>query len=291
MNGVLTRRFLTRRMLGMVVVYSVIVLGALGLLLGLGLAVANRVFHVETDPRVELVNAALPQVNCGACNCAGCMEYALAVAGGTVAINLCIPGASETARNIARIMGREFVETEPVRAYVHCQGGRAEAKEQFQYRGQQDCRAAVLVQGGPKSCKYGCLGFGTCMKVCPFDAVTISENRLPVIDRDKCTGCGACVKACPVRIIDLLSPGTEVILACSNRDRGAAVKKICSVGCISCTLCAKATPGGKITMEKGEALPTVHYDVEEGSFDKAIEKCPMNCYVKLGVREETLAAK
>jgi len=275
----------------MVVLYAVIVLGALGLLLGLGLAVANRTFHVETDPCVELVNAALPQVNCGACGYAGCMEYALALAGGDVPINLCIPGGDDTARTIADIMGQEFVETLPVRAYVHCQGGRAEAKAQFEYRGEPDCRAAVLAQGGPKSCKYGCLGFGTCAKVCPFDAIQMIDNGLPVVDHLKCTGCGACVKACPVGIIELLPLGTRVLLACSNRDRGAAVKKICSVGCISCMLCAKVTPGGKITMEKGDPLPTVHYDVAEGTFDKAIEKCPMHCYVTVEVPQEVLAGK
>ena len=275
----------------MVVIYAVMVLGVLGLVLGLGLAVANRVFHVETDPRVEKVDAALPQANCGACGYAGCMEYALAVAGGGVSVNLCIPGAAETARTIAQIMGEEFVETLPVRAYVHCQGGRAETKQQFEYRGVQDCRAAALVHGGPKACKYGCLGFGTCAEVCPFDAITMSENGLPVIDHVKCTGCGACVKVCPVGIIELLPLGTEVILACSNRDRGAAVKKICSVGCISCTVCAKVTPGGKITMEKGDALPTIHYDVEENSFDKAVEKCPMDCYALVDVPQEALSAK
>ena len=275
----------------MVVIYAVMILGVLGLVLGLGLAVANRVFHIETDPRVEKVDAALPQANCGACGYAGCMEYAIAVAGGGVPINLCIPGGSETARSIAQIMGEEFVETLPVRAYVHCQGGRAEAGQQFEYRGVQDCRAAALVHGGPKACKYGCLGFGTCAEVCPFDAVTTSENGLPVIDHVKCTGCGACLRVCPVGIIDLLPLGTEVILACSNRDRGAAVKKICSVGCISCTVCAKVTPGGKVTMEKGDALPTIHYDVEEGSFDKAVEKCPMDCYAVVEIPQEVLSAK
>ncbi|HUW56223.1 MAG TPA: RnfABCDGE type electron transport complex subunit B [Planctomycetota bacterium] len=266
----------------MSVLLAVIVLSTLGLLLGLGLAIANRVFTVETDPRIEQVDAALPQVNCGACGYSGCLPYAEALVREGAATNLCVPGGTETARAVARIVGVAFAETLPVQAYVHCHGGTTEARQAFDYDGIADCRAAALVHGGPKACKYGCLGFGTCPKVCPFDAITMSDNGLPVIDRVKCTGCGVCVRACPVGIIELLPLGTDVILACSNRDRGAAVKKICSVGCISCMICAKVTVSGAVTMVKGDALPTVHYDVQGETFDKAIEKCPMNCYVRVG---------
>ena len=274
----------------MTVVFAIIVLALLGLLLGLGLAVASRAFHVKTDERIEQVNAALPQVNCGACGYAGCLPYAEAVVNDGVPVNLCVPGGRETAQAVSGIMGVAFEETVPMRAYVHCQGGRAEANEVFDYDGVQDCRAAALIHGGPKACKYGCLGFGTCAKVCPFDAIEMSENGLPVVDHAKCTGCGVCVRACPVNIIELLPLGTEVILACSNRDRGAAVKKVCSVGCISCLICAKVTPSGGITMEKGDPLPTVHYDVEGETFEKAIEKCPMGCYAKLEIPAEALEA-
>ncbi|HUU43290.1 MAG TPA: Fe-S cluster domain-containing protein [Planctomycetota bacterium] len=274
----------------MTVVLAVVILAVLGVLLGLGLAVASRAFHVKTDERIEAVDAALPQVNCGACGYAGCHPYAEAVVNEGVAANLCVPGGRETAQAVAGIMGVEFEETVPMRAYVHCQGGRVEAVEAFHYDGVTDCRAAALVHGGPKACKYGCLGFGTCRKVCPFGAITMNDNGLPVVDHVKCTGCGVCVRACPVHIIELLPLGTKVILGCSNRDRGAAVKKICSVGCISCMICAKVTPSGAIAMEKGESLPTVRYDVVDETFEKAMEKCPMHCYARIDVPAEALEA-
>lgn len=274
--------------IAMSVVLSVIVLAVLGLLLGLGLAVATRVFAIETDPRIEHVDAALPQVNCGACGYAGCRAYAEAVVKEGVAVNLCIPGGLETARAVSRIMGVEFEETLPMRAYVHCQGGDKEAAKAFDYHGVADCGAALLVAGGPKVCKYGCLGFRTCARVCPFGAITMSENALPLIDHVKCTGCGVCVRDCPVHVIELLPLGTEFVLACSNRDRGAAVKKMCSVGCISCMICAKVTPSGAISMEKGDVLPTVRYDVEGEKFEKAVEKCPMHCYVRLAIPAQAL---
>jgi len=264
----------------MPVALAVIVLAVLGLLLGLGLAIASRVFAVHTDERIEQVDAALPQVNCGACGYAGCGPYAEAIVNEGVPVNLCVPGGAETAAAIAGIMGVAFEETVPRRAYIHCQGGTAEAKTAFHYDGIADCRAAALVHGGPKACKYGCLGFGTCASVCPFDAITMGDDVLPVIDHAKCTGCGVCVGVCPTGIIELLPLGTDVVLGCSNRDRGGAVKKICSVGCISCTVCAKVTPSGAITMEKGDALPTMHYDVAGETFEKAVEKCPMHCYVR-----------
>lgn len=272
----------------MTVLLGVIVLTVLGLLFGLGLAVASRVFAVKTDPRVEQVDATLPQANCGACGYSGCLAYAEAVVKEGVATNLCIPGGIETARAIADAMGVEFEETVALRAYVHCQGGNKEAVSVFDYDGVADCRAAALVHGGPKACKYGCLGFGTCAKVCPFDAITMSKNGLPVIDYARCTGCGVCVRACPVNIIELLPPGTRVFLACSNRDRGAAVKKICSVGCISCLICAKVTSSEAVTMEKGDPLPALHYDVEGEDFEKAFEKCPMDCYVRADVPQEAV---
>ncbi|KPJ52340.1 MAG: hypothetical protein AMS16_06465 [Planctomycetes bacterium DG_58] len=272
----------------MSVLLAVVVLTILGLLLGLGLAIASRVFAVEIDTRIEKIDAMLPQLNCGGCGYAGCLAYAEAVVKGGAAPNRCIATDVEAARAIADVVGVEFEETIPMRAYVHCGGGKREAVAAFEYDGTSDCRAAALVHGGPKACKYGCLGFATCAKVCPFGAITMNENDLPVVDHVKCTGCGVCVRACPVGIIELLPLGTEVILACSNRDRGAAVKKICSVGCISCMICAKVTASDAITMEKGDPLPTVRYDVQGETFEKAIEKCPMNCYVKVTIPEEAL---
>ncbi len=270
-------------------VLAIAVLAILGIVFGLGLAVASRFFVVHLDPKVEAVNAALPQVNCGACGYSGCMPYAEAVAKSQAPGNLCVPGGANSARKIAEIMGLAFEEVVIKRAYVHCQGGKAEAIDAFAYEGVEDCRAAALVHGGPKACKYGCLGFGTCRKVCPFGAITMSANGLPVIDHVKCTGCGICVKNCPTRIISLLPLGTPVILACSSLDFGAAVKKMCSRGCISCQICAKVTTSGAVMMQKGDPLPKVRYDIKEETFEKALDRCPMNCYVKVEISEEALA--
>lgn len=264
-----------------VVIISIAVLLVLGLAAAVGLAFASKVFAAGTDELVEGLNRALPQINCGACGYAGCMAYAEAVAHKGAPVNLCQPGGIEVMKRLAAILEVEETECVPVRACVHCQGGQKEAAVAFQYSGIHDCGAAAPVHGGPKVCKYGCLGFGTCARVCPVNAITMNENGLPDVDLVKCYGCGLCVKACPVHIIETLPLRTAVILACSNRDFGAAVKVMCSVGCISCRVCAQVTASGAIRMEKGDPLPTVNYRVKGETFEQALAKCPMHCYRKV----------
>ena len=46
----------------------------------------------------------------------------------------------------------------------------------------------------------GCVRCGTCTKVCPSDAITISENEFK-IDLKKCIFCGNCTFYCPVKAI------------------------------------------------------------------------------------------
>jgi RnfABCDGE-type electron transport complex B subunit len=257
-------------------VVSVVCLGVLGTAFGLGLAAAAKRFRVDLDPRVEEALAALPNANCGSCGYAGCAAYAEAMAKGAP-VDLCIPGGVACARMLAKIMGVEMgAGPEPRRAVVHCQGGWAEAKQQFEYHGVRDCHAAALVQGGPKLRKHGCLGFGTCAPVCPFEAIRMDANGLPEVLEERCTACGMCVKACPVGIISILPSKHRVFVGCSNPGQGKAVKEQCTVGCISCRLCVKAAASGAIQWGKGR--PEIQYDKGD-DFGAAIEKCPMHCFV------------
>ena len=262
------------------VVVSVAFLMGLGVAFGVGLALAAQKFRVETDPRVDEVLVALPGINCGSCGYAGCAAYAAAVTKGEK-VDLCTPGGAPVAKAVATIMGQELTGGhEKRRAVVHCQGGWAEAKQVFEYSGVQDCRAAALVHGGPKACKYGCLGYGTCASVCPFEAILMSPNGLPIIIEERCTACGLCVKACPVPIMSILPSKQGFFLGCSNPiARGKTVKEQCARGCIKCRLCVKVTKSEAIAMEG--PLPKIDYDKGQ-DFDAAFEKCPMNCYVDQG---------
>ena len=262
------------------IVLSVCCLVVLGGAFGLGLALAARRFHVAVDPRVEDVAEALPNANCGACGYAGCAAFAGAVVKGEAPVDGCVPGGAECAQAVARILGVEFAGGgQRRRAVVRCQGGWAEARREFAYQGIDDCRAAKLIQGGPKLCKHGCLGFGTCVSACPFDAIAMGPNGLPIISEERCGGCGLCVEACPVGVIALVPSEQRVFFACSNPDaKGKAMKEMCSRGCIKCRLCVKATESGSITWSDG--LPSIDHAKWDDP-DAAIEKCPMGCFADL----------
>jgi Na+-translocating ferredoxin:NAD+ oxidoreductase subunit B len=154
------------------------------------------------------------------------------------------------------------------------EGGVARSRsERGIYAGVPTCQAATLVGGGGKMCQYGCLGHGDCVSVCPFDAIHLNENRLPVVDREKCTACGKCVEACPKKLIELHSLTHRIFVLCKSQDKGPQVKKACSVGCIGCRICVKtcSVEGG---MTVNGTLAVVNYDICPAE-EALVEKCPM----------------
>lgn len=221
---------------------AVFIIGT-GAVFGIGLAFAAKRFSVKMDPRIEQVKEELAGAHCGACGFAGCQQYAEAVVQNPdVAPNLCTPGGDRVADIVARITGKVADKTEPIFSRIMCQGGTALSQRRFKYEGVQDCRAAILAGGGDKSCIYGCLGYGTCMRACPFDAITMGEDNLPVVDIVKCTGCRKCEQACPKNVIEVLPAGRAVLVTCHSKDKGAATRKNCSIGCIACGMCVKVCP-------------------------------------------------
>ncbi|MBL7074622.1 RnfABCDGE type electron transport complex subunit B [candidate division KSB1 bacterium] len=257
---------------------ALISVGVLGFIFGGGLAYASKKFHVEIDPRAERVLDALPGINCGACGYPGCSAFAEGVVNGEAEPSGCTPGGEGVSEIVSAIMGVEVVTATAPVAVVQCKGGRGEAKQHFQYYGVPDCNAADLVAGGHMACRYGCLGLGSCVRACPFDAMEMNDNDLPVVYDDLCTGCGLCVAACPRNIIALIPREAKVYLGCVSRDRGKKVKDVCSVGCTGCTLCAnpKVTPSGAIQMDG--YLPVIDFNVEDNLLVAAY-KCPTNSFV------------
>jgi len=127
-------------------------------------------------------------------------------------------------------------------------------------------------------CNFGCLGHGSCAKACPFSAIKMNANGLPMIDEEKCTACGVCVKTCPRGILTLIPRTQEIFLGCVNPDSGPLVRRICEVGCIGCGLCAKKNPAGADGIKLQGALPVIDYE-KLTSWPEANSVCPRKCYV------------
>lgn len=252
---------------------SVLSLGGIGFTAALALGLAARKFAVEIDPRELALLEAMPGANCGACGYPGCSGYAKALAEGKADPNLCTPGGQETLERIAHILGVAAVAAEPKVAVVLCQGDNARAKNKYRYLGIEDCNAAQKLADGPKQCPGGCLGLGTCVRACPFDAIEITEEGLAVISREKCTGCTKCVAVCPRKVIAMRPLDATVHVLCNSRDKGAAVRKYCQVGCIACQICKKTAPEAYVIEN---FLATVVYEHHEQAA-AAIEKCPTKC--------------
>ncbi len=255
-------------------IFTAVFLAGMSAVFGLGLAFAAKKFDVKTDPRVEQVLDVLAHAHCGACGFPGCRQYAEAVVSdAAVPTNLCSPAGPPAAQAIATITGKAAAVTEPRIARVFCQGGVSRSSRRFKYEGIEDCRAAVLASGGDKSCVYGCLGYGTCFRACPFNAITMNDEDLPVIDPVKCTACGKCVQACPKKVIEILPMAKEVLVRCHSKDKGAATKKNCQVGCISCGICVKVCPYNAAAIDNN--LSRINID-KCRVCGLCVTKCPTN---------------
>lgn len=230
------------------VILAAAIVGGTGLILGLFLGLADKKFKVETDEKVELIRAELPGNNCGGCGYAGCDAAAQAIANGEASVSACPVGGAAAAEKIAAIMGQEADEGVHMVAFVKCAGTCEKTHSNYDYYGARDCEMMSFVpSGGPKSCNYGCLGYGSCVKACRFDAIHVTDG-IAVVDKEKCKACGACVNRCPKHLIELVPYEMEHLVRCASRDKGKTVMQACQTGCIGCKKCEKECPVGAITV-------------------------------------------
>ena len=260
---------------------------------GLLLAFSARRFRVPKDERRLALLAAMPGINCGACGFPSCDAYAAALSQGkTENLALCLPGGNAVAKTLGEIVGRAAGEVEAEVAFVKCQGSPDYAKDDFLYRGLEDCNAAALLYKGSKSCEYGCIGLGSCIKQCPVDAIRISADSLAVVDPQLCIGCRKCIPVCPTGVIQMIPQRAEYAVICNARDHGKVTRSNCKVGCIGCRVCERKYPALQFRVR--ENLAAVDYAAlkKQGAPPDAstfvpdladiIQKCPPKCIVPLG---------
>lgn len=223
-------------------------LAGIGILIAVMLSTASRKFHVDVDERVERILDVLPGANCGACGNPSCFGAAEAIAAERIPVTSCVAGGQDVAAGVAHVMGEDTPSVECVVSVRHCGGG-TNAKRAFAYSGATSCNVVAKLSGGDLACSAGCFGYGDCVKACPFDAMSLDERDLPVIDLAKCTGCGICIAECPRSgsgLLELVTDEGAVAVRCSSHDRPKDRKGYCSVCCIACKKCEKACPADAI---------------------------------------------
>jgi Na+-translocating ferredoxin:NAD+ oxidoreductase subunit B len=237
-----------------IIIYTVLMLSALGVVAAVILYFVAQKFKVYEDPRIDAVEAVLPGANCGGCGYPGCRGFADAfVKAEDISVLFCPPGGNDTYKAAAKVLGKDAVAQDPLIAVVRCSGTPEHRKKTSNYEGASSCKVATTLYSGDTGCQYGCLGLGDCVVVCAFDAIYIDEKTgLPVVSEEKCTACGACAKACPKFIIEMRRKGPKgkrIFVSCINKDKGAVAKKACEVACIGCNKCVKVCPHDAIVME------------------------------------------
>lgn len=256
--------------------------GTFGLVLGIVAVLAvvfavliilvSKFCAVEEDERAVATAEKLAGANCGGCGFAGCADFAKALAAGKADLSMCGPTPAENKAEIAKILGLNYSAQEEKFAIVKCSGG-MNGINKYEYIGNEGCLAQSLCMGGAKLCPEGCLGAGTCVSVCTYDAIKC-VNGITVVDKALCEACGLCVKNCPKHLIELVPKSAKVYVSCSSTCKGKEAMANCKLSCIACGLCVKNCAEGAITLVNN--VPAIDYTKCTGCLT-CLSKCPRKC--------------
>ena len=139
---------------------------------------------------IELINAELPQFQCGRCDTPGCRPYAEEIVKGSTH-NRCVPGGQDTLDKISNILSKDSMLLD--------EDYGPEIKPQVAHIIEEDC-----------------IGCKKCIDACPVDAITGSANLMHNVINDLCTGCELCIEPCPVDCIELIEVDEDQSIATRN---------------------------------------------------------------------------
>lgn len=259
------------------VITATLILGGLGLTFGVLIAIAQKKLYVWEDPRIDDVAGMLPGANCGACGFAGCRAFAEAAVNGTVPPSGCTVMSPDMREDVASYLGVDAGAANKRVARLLCAGGHDVAPRRANYVGIESCAAAVAVNGGGKSCAWGCVGYGDCAVACTFDAIHMNANGLPVVDIEKCTACNDCVVACPLGLFTVMPLDHKLIVQCRNLLEGDDATEVCAVACNACGRCVQDAKPGLIEIRRG--LATIDYEKVALAEIGATGRCPTGAIV------------
>ena len=257
--------------------YPILIFIVFGVVFGILLVAASRVFAVKVDPRASKITEALPGANCGACGYAGCADYADAIVNKGAPMNACLPGGKESASAIVEIMGASVEVAERLVPVLHCNGTCTATRQKFRFDGIQTCASAKRFYGGTGVCAYGCIGLGDCMHACESDVISFSDG-IPVFCTEKCISCNKCATACPNQLIELRPESKKVDIRCSSRNTGKTAMQSCENACIGCKKCEKVCKFGAVHVENAFAVIDYGKCVSCGL---CVKECPRGCITKL----------
>ena len=254
------------------IITAVLLVVVISLIVGVVLAAASVLMEVPTDEKTEKIEESLPGANCGACGYSGCAGYAAALSNGEAQLGLCSLGGQEAIDAIALIIGTQAVKSVPKTAVVHCGGNDSNTAKMAEYQGVRSCACANQLFAGLGKCLYGCIGYGDCVHVCEYGAISINDG-VAQVNVEKCRACGKCVNVCPKKLIAIEPKRSHAVVKCINCDKGAQTKKSCAVGCIGCMKCANECSLGAIRIEKFHAV----IDAEKCTgCEKCVSVCPQH---------------
>jgi len=274
-----------------IIIYTILILSIIGVFSAIILYFVAQKFKVYEDPRIDLVEAALPGANCGGCGYAGCRAFAeTCVSRGNLSELFCPVGGNDCMGGVAGILGIVAEKKDPKVAVVRCNGTCDHRPKTNIYDGTMSCAIAASLYSGDTGCQYGCLGCGDCVTSCDFDAIHMNPaTGLPEVDDDKCVACGACVKACPKTLIELRKKAPKdrkIYVSCRNIDKASLALKSCSVACIGCRKCEKVCSYEAITISNNLAF----IDSDKCKLcRKCVSVCPTNAIAELNFSPRKIA--
>lgn len=251
----------------------------------------------RTEQSTLRIDSILPGYDCGLCGAADCRAYAAAVDGECADPARCAPGGSRVEARLRSSLEERTGDLRSLerRAVVRCGGTRGVAVEEFPYDGRQSCASAVGRYGGPKRCKEGCVGFGSCVRVCELGAIRVVSG-VAHVNPALCTGCGVCLSSCPTGVLSLIPRDQAWYVACASAREPETREADCSAACTACGECASRSVRGEFSLVRGRArdggsviardggsvIARENPDARSGRWQDIAEACPTRAIVQAG---------